>query len=80
MQRIELELDEKTVARARQLAERRNCSLNQLIKDFIEQEARPATSADTVLGMFADEPELLDEVIESAMYARERDPLRQAGK
>ena len=27
--------------------------------------------------MFADEPELLDEVLESAMQARERDPLRQ---
>ena len=37
----------------------------------------PTSSIDTMLGMFADEPELLDEVVESAMQARERDPLRQ---
>ena len=79
MERIQVELDEKTLARARALAERRRCSLDQLIKDFIEQETKPAGPSDTVLGMFADEPELLDEVVEAAMQARERDPLRQAG-
>jgi hypothetical protein len=79
MQRIELELDEKTLTRARELARSRHCSLDQLIKGFIEHEVKSATSVDTVLGMFADEPEILDEVAESAMLARERDPLRQAG-
>lgn len=29
-----------------------------------------------ILGLFADEPELMDEVTEAAMVARERDPLR----
>jgi len=70
MERIELELDEKTLARTRALAERRDCSLDQLIKDFIDQETKPAAASDTVLGMFADEPELLDEVVDSAMHAR----------
>jgi hypothetical protein len=79
MERIELELDEKTLARARALAERRHCSLDQLIKDFIDQETKPTTPSDTVLGMFADEPELLDQVVDSAMHARERDPLRRVG-
>ncbi len=79
MERIELELDERTLARARELAQTRHCSLDQLIKDFIEQGTKPAASTDTVLGMFADEPEVLDEVVDSAMHARERDPLRQAG-
>ena len=37
----------------------------------IEQETKPAASSDTVLGMFADEPELLDEVVDAAMHARE---------
>lgn len=79
MKRIELELDEKTLARARELAETRRCSLDQLIKGLIEQGAMPAASADSVLGMFADDPDLVDEVVDSAMRARERDPLRQAG-
>jgi hypothetical protein len=30
----------------------------------------------TIIGLFADEPELMDEVSEAAMVARERDPLR----
>lgn len=29
-----------------------------------------------IVGLFADEPELMDEVSEAAMVARERDPLR----
>ena len=77
MERIELELDEKTLTQARELAAARHCSLSELVKDFIEQGTKPATVVDTVLGMFADEAELLDAVVDSAMRARERDPLRQ---
>ncbi|MBI4516210.1 MAG: hypothetical protein HY699_10400 [Deltaproteobacteria bacterium] len=76
MERIEIEIDEETLARARKLAEVRRCSLDELVKEFIRQETKPAGSIDTMLGMFADEPALLDEVVESAMQARERDPLR----
>jgi len=79
MERIQLELDEKTLARARELAATRQCSLDQLIKYFIEQGTEPAASADSVLGMFADEPDLIDDVVDSAMHARERDPLRHTG-
>jgi hypothetical protein len=40
--------------------------------------AAPAEQAPrSVVGLFADEPELLDEVTEQAMLARERDPLRR---
>lgn len=77
MERIQIELDEETLARARRLAEARRCSLDELVKAFIQQETKPTSSIDTVLGMFGDEPELLDEVVESAMQARERDALRQ---
>jgi hypothetical protein len=37
--------------------------------------AAPPT-ADPLLGLMADEPQLLDEVVEAAMVARERHPLR----
>jgi len=41
--------------------------------------AEPAEAAPgTVVGLFASEPELIDEVCEEAMLARERDPLRIA--
>ena len=78
MERIELELDDETLAHARNLAEARRCSLEDLLKGLIHQQAGPIATADTILGLFADEPELLDDVVESAMLARERDPLRQA--
>ncbi len=37
---------------------------------------RPAATAPSLLGLFADEPELVDEVCQMAMEARRRDPLR----
>ncbi|MBI4950747.1 MAG: hypothetical protein HY908_01830 [Myxococcales bacterium] len=39
----------------------------------------PERSSGGVIGLFADEPELLDAVSEGAMQARERDPLRLPG-
>jgi len=40
--------------------------------------AEPALQAPpSVVGLFADEPELVDAVCEQAMRARERDPLRR---
>jgi hypothetical protein len=34
---------------------------------------------DVFLGLFAQEPELLDQVVESVMQAREQHPLRPSG-
>jgi hypothetical protein len=36
----------------------------------------PVAEASSLLGLFADEPELVDEVCRMAMEARRRDPLR----
>jgi hypothetical protein len=76
MKRIELELDEETLERARQLAAARQCSLEELIKDLLKQTEAHKPLQDPYLGMLADEPELIDRVIESAMKAREEHPLR----
>ena len=79
MERIELELDEQTLERARRLAEARRCTVEQLLKELIEQlEVAPPT-VDVFLGLFAQEPELVDQVVESVMQAREQHPLRQSG-
>ncbi len=37
MERIELQLDEETLERARRLAQARHCTLEQLIQEIIEQ-------------------------------------------
>ena len=67
MQTIELQLDEETLERARRLAEARHDTLESLIVEVIERLALVDMESDPILGMFADEPEILDQVVESAM-------------
>jgi hypothetical protein len=76
MKTIELELDEQTFERAQQLAGARRDTLERLIAKIIEQLAILETRTDPLLGMFAQEPELIDQVIESVMTSREMDGLR----
>jgi hypothetical protein len=40
--------------------------------------AGESSVADPLLGLMADEPDLVDRVLEAALMARERDPLRAA--
>ncbi len=75
MEHIELDLDDKVMWRARQLAEVRGATVEAVLTDIITQGISGGTN-DRWLGMFADEPELLDEVVASTMAARERDKLR----
>jgi len=74
---VELQLDAKTLKCAQQLAASRHCTLNELIMEIIEQLDSKKAATNPFLGMFADEPELIDEALESAMKAREEHPLRQ---
>lgn len=80
METIQLQLDDKTLERARRLAQLRRRSLEELLKETLEQMMVAEPTDDQVLGMFADDPELVDQVIESAMVAREKHALRQAGE
>jgi hypothetical protein len=76
MERIELQLDEQTLTRARRLAVSRHSTLEALITALIEQLDETEAPGDPLLGMFAAEPELLDQAVESTMQAREEHPLR----
>lgn len=77
MEIIELQLAPKTLELARQLVASRRCTLEELITEAIEQLATVSAGEDAFLGMFAREPELIDQIVESALEARERHPLRQ---
>jgi hypothetical protein len=79
METRELQLDEETLARARRLAASRQVTVEELIKEALAQLETPASTEDPILGMFADVPELIDEIVEEAMQARERHPLRSGG-
>jgi len=79
MERIEIDLDTQTIERARRLAQVRHCTVEQLLREMIENLATTAIDEDVFLGMFAEAPEVIDQVIEMAMQAREQHPLRQSG-
>ena len=76
MKTIEIQLDEKTFERAQRVAESRRYTLESLIAEIVQHLAATGTKADLLLGMFADKPEAIDQVIESVMMAREAHPLR----
>jgi hypothetical protein len=66
METIQLHLDKPTLERVRQLSALRHCSLDELIKAMVEQTRIAAPANNNLVGMFADEPELMDQIIESA--------------
>jgi hypothetical protein len=79
METSDLQLDEETLARARRLAASRQVTVEELIKEALAQLETPAATEDPILGMFADVPELMDEIVEETMQARERHSLRSGG-
>jgi len=79
METIELHLDSQTLAGARQLAASRHRTLEALLKECLDHLGVTETAGDPFLGMCADEPALIDQVVASAMQARAEHPLRACG-
>lgn len=73
---VELQLDDKTFERIQHIAARRRATVETLLQDLVQRLVSAETVDDLFLGMFAQEPDLMDAVIISAMQAREADPLR----
>jgi hypothetical protein len=76
MKTIELNIDEKTLDHAMHIMESQHCTLEELIKVIIEELSISKFTKDGIIGMFTDVPELIDEVVESAMTDRETHTLR----
>jgi hypothetical protein len=76
MAEFTLELDAKTLEHVRRIAQARNASVEHLIREVIDLLILAEKEGDPIVGMFAHEPELIDQVVASAMMARETDPLR----
>jgi hypothetical protein len=53
--------------------------VERVVHEVAEQSAARETGQERVIGLFSDEPALMDEVSHDAMAARERDPLRRRG-
>ena len=77
MAKIEIELDEQALERAKLLAESRKCTLPELIAEVIKLLAAPKAAKDPWMGLFADEPELVDEILEEALRNRAEQSFNQ---
>ena len=78
METIELQLSPQTVQQAQQIAQARQVSLEQLLRELIEALAQTTRTDDPILGLFADEADLIDEVMETVMLDRSSRPLRHS--
>lgn len=77
MEKIELQLDDKTLEKARWLAKSRHCDLSELISYAINQLEVTDPPKDRLLGLFADDPESVDQMLEEVMKDRAAHPLNQ---
>lgn len=77
---IEIELNERALARLKKMAEEKDVSIKKALQDIIEHVLEAQVPDDPILGMFAQEPKLMDDAVADAMKARGRDPLRQCNE
>ncbi|WP_414549453.1 hypothetical protein [Anabaena sp. CCY 0017] len=70
MEKIELEVDRLTFERAKTLAIVNQSSLSELITHVIERLAEIQEKKDPLMGLYADVPEIVDEIVAEAMEKR----------
>ncbi len=76
MESIVVELDPQTGERARRLAHARGTTIRALVESLLLQLDQHEARHDPLLGLFADEPALLDHIVTETMQTRETVPLR----
>ena len=70
MEKIEVEVDRLTFERAKTLAIVNQSSLSELITHVIERLAEIQEKKDPLMGLYADVPEIVDEIVAEAMENR----------
>jgi len=69
---MKLKLYEIIDQRAIRLATYYQWTLEELFAQALDKLKTPSSSDDLMLGLFSEEPELIDEMVESAMQTREK--------
>lgn len=78
MEMIQLQFDSQTLSLARQIASVQHTTLETLIQEWVEKFAHPASVVnDPFWGLFAQDRDLLDQIVAEAMQDRQSQPLRQ---
>ncbi len=69
-------IDERLLERVRKLAAARNCSVDEILQQALDRLEPPTAPGESVIGLFADQPELADKLIEDVYQTRESSQLR----
>lgn len=73
------QIDPQLLERVLKLASERHCSVDELLAAVLDHFERPARSANSLSGLFADDPDLVDKLIEDVHQTRQRGVLRHPG-
>lgn len=77
---LELQLDENTFQQAIRLSAYYQWTLEELFAQALDKIKTPPSNDDPLLGLFSEEPELIDEMVESVMQTREKQWWRYLGR
>ena len=70
------QIDAQLLERARRLADERHCSVDDILREALNRIESPLQSTKSLIGLFADNPNLADEVLEDVYRTREQGTLR----
>ncbi len=77
MAKIEVELDDNILEQAQWMTKWQHCTLDELIAKALKQFAVAEAPNYPLLGLFADDPESVDEMLAEVMKDRAAHPLNQ---
>lgn len=77
---MQLQLTDHTYRALRQVAARSRKTEDQVVLDALQDYLAKTAVANPILGLFADDPALLDAVTEAALLDREQSQLRLGGE
>jgi hypothetical protein len=72
MASFSIELDEQILDRAREVAESRQATLESLVEQYVTQLTVGGRNQSTSLGLFHDEPEAVDQMLDVAYEVRRK--------
>ena len=77
MVKIELELNDSTVERAKTQATIQTITVEKLLADILEHEVPTLPANRATFGLFEDEPDMMDQVMEMVRIERDRSMAEQ---
>ena len=73
------EINPDVLDRARRLAAESHCSVNKILQRALDEIDRRTPGRKSIIGLFADDPNLADELLDDVYRTREHARLRQPG-